>query len=99
MQATFKLFINKKSVDKLHIAKQNGLNVTADVALHNLILTDDLVNNFDTRYKVLPPLRNPEDNNALIMGIINDTIDAISTDHCPITDEEKKLNLIMQHLA
>ena len=81
----------KKSVDKLHIAKQKGLNVTADVALHNLILTDDLVNNFDTRYKVLPPLRNPEDNNALIMGIINDTIDAISTDHCPITDEEKKI--------
>ena len=38
---------------------------------------------------MLPPLRNNEDNNALIMGIINDTIDAISTDHCPITDEEK----------
>lgn len=81
----------KKSVDKLHIAKQKGLNVTADVALHNLILTDDLVNNFDTRYKVLPPLRNINDNNALLMGIINDTIDVISTDHCPITDEEKKI--------
>ena len=81
----------KKSVDKLHIAKQKGLNVTADVALHNLILTDDLVNNFDTRYKVLPPLRTQNDNNSLINGLKNDTIDIITCDHTPFEEERKKI--------
>ena len=44
----------KNSVKKIKHAKTKGLKVTADVALHNLFLTDEAVNNFDTRYKVMP---------------------------------------------
>lgn len=82
----------KNSVQKVKHAKTKGLKVTTDVALHNLFLTDKAVNNFDTRYKVIPPLRTNKDNKALIKGLKDGTIDVISTDHSPITDEYKKID-------
>ena len=82
----------KNSVQKVKNAKTKGLKVTTDVALHNLFLTDKAVNNFDTRYKVIPPLRTNKDNKALIKGLKDGTIDVISTDHSPITDEYKKID-------
>lgn len=81
----------KNSVKKIKKAKTKGLKVTADVALHNLFLIDEEVNNFDTRYKVMPPLRTKKDNLALIKALKDGTIDVICTDHSPITDEDKKI--------
>ena len=51
----------KNSLKNIRIAKNNGLKVSTDVALHNLFLTDEKIQNFDTRYKVIPPLRTKED--------------------------------------
>ena len=62
-----------------------------NVALHNLFLTDKAANNFDTRYKVMPPLRTLKDNKALIKGLKEGTIDVISTDHTPQNEENKKI--------
>ncbi|MEE2931176.1 MAG: dihydroorotase [Bacteroidota bacterium] len=78
-------------VQKIKQAKQQGLKVTADVALHNLFLTDKSVNNFDTRYKVLPPLRERSDINMLLKSVKNGIIDVITSDHTPINKEEKKI--------
>ena len=81
----------EKSVEKIKNAKASGLNITADVALHNIFLTDDSVNNFDTRFKVLPPLRTKKDNKAIIKGLKNNIIDVITSDHNPFEVETKKI--------
>ena len=81
----------KGSAEKIKKAKAKGLNITADVALHNLFLTDEDINNFDTRYKVLPPLRTKKDNKALIKALKEGDIDAITTDHNPQDNEHKKV--------
>lgn len=80
-----------KSVALIKEAKAKGLHVTCSVAVHNLILTDAAIEGFDTRYKVLPPLRTEEDRKALIEGILDDTIDCITSDHNPIDIENKKM--------
>ncbi|BAO77227.1 dihydroorotase [Winogradskyella sp. PG-2] len=80
-----------KSVELIRAAKKNKLNVTCSVAIHNLILTDDSLEGFDTRYKVLPPLRTQNDCNALIEGLKDGTIDMVTTDHNPIDIEDKKI--------
>tara|TARA_X000000368_G_scaffold415862_1_gene408500 strand:- start:579 stop:1865 length:1287 start_codon:yes stop_codon:yes gene_type:complete len=81
----------KKSAEKVKKAKAKKLKISADVALHNLFLTDEAVNNFDTRYKVMPPLRTRKDNKALIKALKDDTIDVITTDHSPQEEELKKI--------
>ena len=81
----------KKSAEKVKKAKAKGLNITADVVLHNLFLTDEAVNNFDKRYKVMPPLRTAQDNKALIKALKDGTIDIITTDHSPQDEEHKKI--------
>ena len=81
----------KGSAEKVKKAKSKGLNITADVALHNLFLTDEAINNFDTRYKVIPPLRTKKDNKALIKALKEGTIDVITTDHSPQDDEHKRV--------
>ena len=81
----------EKSVERIKNAKDEGVNITCDVALHNIFLTEDNVNNFDTRYKVLPPLRTKKDNKAIIKGLKNDTIDIITSDHNPFEIETKKI--------
>ena len=81
----------EKSVDKIKQAKEDGINISADVALHNIFLTDESVNNFDTRFKVLPPLRSNADNKAIVKGLKNGTIDVITTDHSPFEVETKKI--------
>ena len=81
----------ERSVDKIKKAKEKGINITSDVALHNIFLTEEQVNNFDTRYKVLPPLRTKKDNMAIINGLKDGTIDVITSDHNPFEEETKKL--------
>ena len=80
-----------KSVELVREAKKKALKITCSVAVHNLILTDDLLSEFDTNYKVLPPLRTEEDRQALIEGVLDGTIDIITSDHNPIDIEHKKV--------
>ncbi len=80
----------KNSIRKIRVAKKEGSKISADVALHNLLLTDIDIAHFDTRYKVLPPLRSKKDCTALIKGLKDGTIDAICTDHSPEDKESKK---------
>ena len=81
----------KESVDLIQKAKVKGLNVTCSVAIHNLVLTDEVLVNFDTRYKVAPPLRNEDHRQALLNGLKDGTIDMITSDHNPIDIENKKM--------
>jgi dihydroorotase len=73
----------KASVIKIQQAKKYGLAVTADVAAHQLHLTEDDMVPFDSHYHVLPPLRSQEDRQYLRDGVANGTIDAICSDHQP----------------
>ena len=80
-----------KSVQLIKDAKAKGLNVTCSVAVHHLALTDSTLEGFDTRYKVSPPLRTEIDRKALLAGILDNTIDMITSDHNPIDIEHKKM--------
>ena len=82
---------NAKSVELIKNAKAKGLNVTCSAAVHHLVLNDEKLEGFDTRYKVSPPLRTEEDRKALIEGVNDNTIDMITTDHNPIDIEHKKM--------
>lgn len=84
-----------KSVQLMKEAKAKGLNVSCSVAVHHLVMTDEKLEGFDTRYKVTPPLRTNEDRKALIQGILDDTIDMITSDHNPIDIEHKKMEFDM----
>ena len=80
-----------KAVELIRAAKAKKLDVTCSVAIHNLVLTDDALEGFDTRYKVLPPLRTQKDCDALIEGLKDGTIDMVTSDHNPIDIEDKKI--------
>ena len=80
-----------KSVQLIKEAKAKGLNVTCSVAVHHLVLTDEKLEGFDTRYKVTPPLRTDLERKALLAGILDNTIDMITSDHNPIDIEHKKM--------
>ena len=77
------------SVELIRWAKSKGRPVTAEVAPHHLILTEDLVKSYDPIYKVNPPLRTAADVEALRAGLADGTIDAVATDHAPHPHEDK----------
>ncbi len=81
----------KKSVLLIKEAKKKGLNVTCSVAISNLVLTDDVLETFDTNYKLMPPLRTKKDTKALLKGINDGIIDGITSDHNPMDIEHKKI--------
>ena len=81
----------KKSVQLIKEAKANGLNVSCSVAVHHLVLNDEKLEGFDTRYKISPPLRTENDRKALLKGIKDGTIDMITSDHNPLDIEHKKM--------
>ncbi|MDQ3394253.1 MAG: dihydroorotase [Bacteroidota bacterium] len=72
-------------------AKSKGLSVTCDIAAHQLLFDDNVLQDFDTNYKVNPPFREQTDIEALIEGIIDDTIDVIVSAHTPQDAESKNL--------
>jgi dihydroorotase len=80
-----------KSVEIIREAKENGLDVSCSVAIHNLFFTDDVLKEFDTNAKVLPPLRTKHDVKALIAGVKDGTIDMVTSDHFPVDVEHKKV--------
>ncbi|PGS53681.1 dihydroorotase [Bacillus sp. AFS041924] len=79
----------KESVRVVRDAKRAGINVTAEVSPHHLILCEDDIPGLDTNFKMNPPLRSAIDREALIEGLLDGTIDMIATDHAPHTAEEK----------
>lgn len=80
-----------KTVDIIRSAKKKGLNVTCDITGYQALLDDSLLNDFDTNYKLNPPLREKSDNEALIKGLKDGTIDILTTGHLPQDDESKLL--------
>lgn len=79
----------KESVRVVRDAKKAGIKVTCEVTPHHLLLCDEDIPGLDTNYKMNPPLRGKEDQEALIEGLLDGTIDFIATDHAPHTEEEK----------
>ena len=72
--------------------KEDGVSVSCEVAPHHLMFSDEDVGDFDTHYKMNPPLRTREDNEALLQGLIDGVFDVIATDHAPHTRYEKALD-------
>jgi dihydroorotase len=79
----------KGSIEQIRLGKSRGVQVTAEVTPHHLLLTDELVRSYDPVYKVNPPLRTQVDVDALREALIDGTIDVIGTDHAPHPDESK----------
>ena len=77
-------------VEIIRWAKARGIDVTAEVTPHHLLLTDDLASSYDPVYKVNPPLRTEADVNALREALADGTIDIVATDHAPHPTESKE---------
>jgi dihydroorotase len=84
-----------KSVQLIKEAKAKGLQVSCSAAVHHLVLTDEKLEGFDTRFKVSPPLRTEKDRKALLKGVLDNTIDMITSDHNPMDIEHKKMEFDM----
>ncbi len=78
------------AVDLIRQAKRRGETVSAEVAPHHLLLTDDLCGGYDSNFKMNPPLRSRQDVDACIAGVIDGTLDCLATDHAPHAREEKE---------
>lgn len=87
------------SVKLIADARKKGLRVTCDVAAHQIAFDDSVVNTFDTNYKVFPPFRTKDDVAALLQGLVEGTIDAICSDHCPEDVENKNLEFDLAHFG
>lgn len=81
----------KGSVELIKKAKANGLQITCGVAAANLLLDDTVLGDFETNYKVNPPLRNKKDVEALRKALESGIIDVVVSDHCPQDTESKDL--------
>ena len=77
------------SLELIRWAKENNLPVTAEVTPHHLLLTDQMIVDYDPNLKVNPPLRSQEDRQALVQALQDGTIDVIATDHAPHAPDEK----------
>ena len=82
----------KESVDIIRQAKKSGVDVTCETGPHYLTMDDSLLQE-DGRFKMNPPLRSPEDREALLEGLEDGTVDMIATDHAPHSAEEKAKGL------
>lgn len=79
----------KRSVELVALARKEGLPVTAEVTPHHLVLTDEMVEGYDTDFKMNPPLRTGDDVKVLRKALREGVIDCVATDHAPHTEEEK----------
>lgn len=82
---------SSKSVALIRQAKKDGLNITADVSIYQLIFSDADLDSFDTNFKVIPPFRGAVDRLGLIEGLIDGTIDAIVSNHQPQDFDSKHM--------
>ncbi|MFH2057815.1 MAG: dihydroorotase [Pseudomonadota bacterium] len=81
----------RESVEAIRSAKKRGVNVTCETAPHYFTLTDEDVKDYNTNFKMNPPLRSEADRQAIIEGLCDDTIDLIASDHAPHSVVEKDL--------
>lgn len=86
----------KTGVELVRMGKKKGIKVTTEVCPHHFDLTDEEIDkqNFNTNYKMHPPLRTQEDVDAMVEGLVDGTIDVICTDHAPHAIEEKEVEFI-----
>lgn len=80
---------SRNSVDIIRRAKARGVKITAEATPHHIALTDDCIEGYDPKFKMNPPLRTKEDQDEIIAGLRDGTIDIIATDHAPHTEYEK----------
>jgi dihydroorotase len=80
----------KESVEALRHAHEKGVEATAEVTPHHLVLTDEAVRSLDPNVKMNPPLRAEEDRRALVDALRDGTIACVATDHAPHSREEKE---------
>jgi len=78
-------------VELVRKAKAEGLNITADVSINSLHLTENDIGYFDSSARLIPPLRQQRDRDALSGALADGTIDALVSDHCPVDDDAKVL--------
>lgn len=78
-----------KAVDLIRQAKEKGVNCSTEVTAQHLYFTDEWLKNYESAFKMAPPIRTEDDREALIAGLKDGTIDAIMTDHAPHCNEEK----------
>ncbi len=81
------------SVELIRQAKANGVKITCEATPHHLTLTDELLGDYNTNWKVNPPLRAKEDVEAVRKGLFDGTIDCIATDHAPHAREDKEVEI------
>ena len=86
-------------VEIIRWAKARGINVTAEVTPHHLLLTDDMANSYDPVFKVNPPLRTEKDVHALREALAEGVIDIVATDHAPHPAENKECRRICRQLV
>jgi dihydroorotase len=79
------------ALDAVRKARKNGVKVTCEVTPHHFTLVDENVGDYDTYYKMNPPLRNAADRDAMIRGLEDGAIDCIATDHAPHARHEKEV--------
>src|SRR5258707_9705006 len=72
-------------------ARARGLKISGEVCPHHIALTDEAIQNFDTNFKVNPPLRSQEDVDAILEGIADGTLSILASDHAPHADFEKEV--------
>ena len=77
------------SIDIIRNAKKRGTSISAEATPHHLSLTDECLKDYDTNYKMCPPIRSKSDVDALIAGVVDGTIEVIATDHAPHTETDK----------
>lgn len=82
------------AVQLVREGKKRGIQVTTEVCPHHLLMTEECVADYDTNYKMNPPLRTQKDVDACIQGVIDGTIDCLITDHAPHGVEEKELDFV-----
>lgn len=85
---------SKESVAMIRFAKSMGVDVTCEVTPHHLLMNEDDVLEDRSIFKMNPPLRSKEDQEALLEGLLDGSIDMIATDHAPHTDKEKDSSFI-----
>lgn len=84
----------KESVDLVRFAKSQGVQVTAEVSPHHLLLDETDITGDNAYFKMNPPLRTPTDRQAVIAGLLDGTIDMVATDHAPHSLAEKQRSFI-----
>ena len=79
----FNILSSKKSLKQIEVAKKTQNNLSCGTSIFHLLFDDEIINQFDNSFKILPPFRTKEDRNALLEGVKNGTIDVITSYHQP----------------